>query len=45
MAGMCDKETHFYFGLNLEKTWLVVENDIRELKPLIKKVLEKLKDE
>lgn len=44
MAGMRDKATHFYFGLNLEKVWLVVEKDIRELKPLIKKVLEKLKD-
>jgi uncharacterized protein with HEPN domain len=45
MAGMRDKATHFYFGINLEKVWLVVKKDIRELKPLIKKVLEELKGE
>jgi len=43
MAGMRDKVTHFYFGINLEKVWLVVKKDIRELKPLIKEVLEELK--
>ncbi len=45
MAGMRDKATHFYFGINLEKVWLVVKKDIRELKPLIKEVLEELKGE
>lgn len=42
MAGMRDKVTHFYFGVNLEKVWLVVKKDFPQLKPLIKKALEKL---
>ncbi len=42
MAGMRDKITHFYFGINLEKVWLVVINDIVQLKPLIKQALKEL---
>lgn len=44
MAGMRDKVIHFYFGVNLEKVWLVIKKDIPELEPLFKKVLEKLKN-
>ena len=42
MAGMRDKVTHFYFGVDLKKVWLVVKKDILELKPLIKEALEKI---
>lgn len=42
IAGMRDKVVHFYFGVNLEKVWLVMEKDIPELKPLIKNVLKDL---
>ena len=45
MAGMRDKVTHFYFGVNLEKVWLALKKDIFELKPLIKKVLKKIEKE
>lgn len=43
MAGMRDKVTHFYFGVNLEKVWLALKKDILELKPLIKEVLANIK--
>lgn len=43
MAGMRDKVTHFYFGVNLEKVWLALKKDISELKPLIKEVLADIK--
>jgi uncharacterized protein with HEPN domain len=42
MAGMRDKVVHFYFGLNTEKVWLVLKEDIPHLKPLLKKILEDL---
>ncbi|MFH1855687.1 MAG: DUF86 domain-containing protein [Candidatus Omnitrophota bacterium] len=42
MAGMRDKIVHFYFGLNLEKIWLVVKEDMRALKPLLKKILKEI---
>lgn len=45
MAGMRDKVIHFYFGVDLQKVWLVIKKDVPQLKPFIKKVLEKLKDE
>ena len=43
IAGMRDKVIHFYFGVNLERVWLVVEEDIPQIKPHITKVLEDLK--
>jgi len=42
IAGMRDKAIHFYFGLNLEKVWLVIKNDVPKIKPMIKKVLSDL---
>ncbi|MFH1897457.1 MAG: DUF86 domain-containing protein [Candidatus Desantisbacteria bacterium] len=45
MAGMRDKVIHFYFGVNFGKIWLVVKEDIPELKPLINAVLSDLLDE
>jgi len=40
IAGMRDKVIHFYFGINLERVWLVLKEDIPRLKPLIRKVFE-----
>lgn len=45
IAGMRDKVIHFYFGVNLEKVWLVVKEDIPKLKPEIQKILEELQIE
>lgn len=45
IAGMRDKVIHFYFGINLKKVWKTVEEDFPEIKPLIKKVFENLKEE
>jgi len=42
MAGMRDKLIHFYFGLNTEKIWLVVNEDIPRIKPYLKKMLSDL---
>ena len=43
IAGMRDKVIHSYFGVNLERVWLVVKDDIPTIKPLIKKVFEDLR--
>jgi len=42
IAGMRDKAIHFYFGVNLEKIWLVVKKDIPQLLPLLKEALKEL---
>lgn len=42
MAGMRDKLIHFYFGLNTEKVWLVIKEDIPRIKPLLKGILTEL---
>ena len=38
IAGMRDKVIHFYFGVNLERVWLVVKEDIPQIKPFLDKV-------
>lgn len=43
IAGMRDKVIHEYFGVNLERVWLVLKKDIRRIRPLIKHVLDELK--
>lgn len=45
IAGMRDKVIHFYFGVSLERVWLVVKENIPQLKPYIKKVLDDLQKE
>lgn len=44
MAGMRDKIIHGYFTVDFETVWLVVKEEIPKLKPMIKKVLEEVKD-
>jgi len=43
MAGMRDKISHFYFGIDMKKVWLTVKRDIPEIKPSIKKILKDIK--
>ncbi len=45
IAGMRDKVIHFYFGVNLERVWLVLKEDIPKIEPLIRRVLEDLQKE
>jgi len=45
IAGMRDKVIHFYFGVNLERVWLVVKEDIPQMKPYIKTVMRDLQKE
>ncbi|MFH1209817.1 MAG: DUF86 domain-containing protein [archaeon] len=45
IAGLRDKITHHYFGINLNIVWEVVEKDIPKLKENIKNILDDLKEE
>ena len=40
IAGMRNKIIHLYFRVSLEKVWLVLKEDIPELKPHIQKVID-----
>lgn len=42
MAGMRDKAIHFYFGVNARKVWLVIQEDIPRLKPLLKAAFDEI---
>ncbi len=39
IAGLRDKLIHFYFGVDLEKVWAVVKDDLSPLKKQIKEIL------
>ncbi|MDH4153930.1 MAG: DUF86 domain-containing protein [Nitrospira sp.] len=39
MAGMRDKVTHFYFGVDREAIWLAVTERIPPLKPTLEQIL------
>lgn len=43
MAGMRDRLIHFYFGVKYDLVWNTIKTDIPRIKPLINKMLEKLK--
>jgi uncharacterized protein with HEPN domain len=45
MAGMRDKISHFYFGIDMKKVWLAVKRDIPKIKPQIKKILKDISGE
>jgi uncharacterized protein with HEPN domain len=45
MAGMRDKISHFYFGMDMKKVWLAVKRDIPKIKPQIRKVLKDMSAE
>lgn len=44
MAGMRDKIIHSYFNVDLEAVWLVIEEDIPALKPLLERVRASVED-
>jgi len=39
IAGMRDVLTHAYFGVDIEKVWNVIKDDLPELKKEIEKIL------
>jgi len=42
IAGMRDKLTHDYFGVDIGEVWLTAQNDIPVLKAEVEKILERL---
>src|SRR3989338_2425453 len=44
IAGMRDRLIHHYFGVNIERVWEVVKDDIPTLKKHIQKILEEMGD-
>ncbi len=44
MAGMRDKLTHAYFGIDLEIIWKVASEEIKQIKPGILKIRERLQE-
>ena len=44
LAGMRDKIIHSYFTVDFNTVWLVLKEDIPKLKPMVKKVLEKMEE-
>jgi uncharacterized protein with HEPN domain len=43
MAGMRDKITHFYFGINYKVVWSVVKKELPAIEPAIANILTDLK--
>jgi uncharacterized protein with HEPN domain len=43
MAGMRDKITHFYFGINYRLVWSVVKKELPAIEPAIAKILSDMK--
>ena len=44
MAGMRDKVIHGYFVVDFEMVWLVVKEDLPQIKPIIKQLLFDIQD-
>ena len=45
MAGIRDKISHFYFGLDYSIVWAVVKKELPELKPRIERILQEIDEE
>jgi len=45
MAGMRDKVSHFYFGVDREAVWYAVKERIPALRPMIEQILRDLQEE
>ena len=41
ISGMRDKLIHHYFGVNIERVWMVVKNDLPTLKKNIKEIMKR----
>lgn len=41
MAGMRDRLSHFYFGVDYKLVWETIKKRIPEIKPLLKEILER----
>lgn len=44
MTGMRDKLIHEYFGVDLEKVWLVVKEELPPIKPFIRQLKDEVKE-
>lgn len=44
IAGMRDILTHVYFGVKLERVWIVINEDLPNLKEKIRKILEEIEE-
>jgi uncharacterized protein with HEPN domain len=45
MAGMRDKLSHVYFGVDLKVVWKTIQQDLPRLKIFISRIIAELKDE
>ncbi|MCM8817112.1 MAG: DUF86 domain-containing protein [Candidatus Omnitrophica bacterium] len=43
IAGMRDKIIHFYFGVNLDIVWKIIEDKLPQLKKQVKEILKGMK--
>ncbi len=43
MAGMRDKITHFYFGIDYKVVWSVVKKELPTIEPFIREILNDIK--
>ncbi len=42
IAGLRDVLIHVYFGVNLERVWVIVKDDLPDLKKKIKNILDEM---
>lgn len=45
VAGFRDKITHAYFGINIERIWIVIEKELPLLKKQVQKILSEIGDD
>jgi uncharacterized protein with HEPN domain len=42
MAGTRDKIAHFYFGIDYKIVWKIIKEELPQIKPIIKKMLDEI---
>jgi len=45
IAGTRDKIAHFYFGIDYEIVWQIIKEELPHIKPVIKKMLEEIRED